>query len=186
MKSYASFQRQLNFYGFRRIGEGPNKGAYCHKLFQQGNPHLLPLIKRQHTIKSSPNLVRTVSAGSSSSNNNSYSAPSLLMKQEQAVFSGGGGAAATLHSSNPFKHENRMDTSATVKSKSLDLGHLLSFFQPQHCPPTSPTTIATKTDYTSTQQKQPKEATPTKPQPKFDYFEGRIFYFIPDDQSMDA
>ena len=168
MKSYASFQRQLNFYGFHRIREGPNKGAYCHKLFQQGKPHLLPLMKRQRTIKKSPNLIRKVSASSSS---NGYSMPSLLL-QEQGVSSGGG---TMMNNSNPFKQENTKHMSPSVNNNSIGAGHLLSLFQAQQSFPTN-----------SNQHLQLKDATPTMPQPLFDYFEGRIFYFIPDDQLIET
>mmetsp|Transcript_41146 Transcript_41146/g.63398 ORF Transcript_41146/g.63398 Transcript_41146/m.63398 type:complete len:358 (+) Transcript_41146:93-1166(+) len=32
-KSYKSFQRQLHLYGFQRVLEGPNRGAYFHESF---------------------------------------------------------------------------------------------------------------------------------------------------------
>ncbi|KAH8051156.1 DNA binding protein [Aureococcus anophagefferens] len=38
---WASFIRQLNLYGFRRITQGASSGAYWHKFFQRGEPHLL-------------------------------------------------------------------------------------------------------------------------------------------------
>ena len=53
MKHYASFQRQLNLYKFKRVlEEGPYHGCYYHKMFTKGNPGLIPLIKRQAKPKS--------------------------------------------------------------------------------------------------------------------------------------
>jgi len=43
---WASFIRQLNLYGFRRITQGASSGAYWHKFFQRGEPHLLRGITR--------------------------------------------------------------------------------------------------------------------------------------------
>lgn len=43
---WASFIRQLNLYGFRRITQGPSSGAYWHKYFQRGQPQLLRGITR--------------------------------------------------------------------------------------------------------------------------------------------
>jgi len=37
---YASFQRQLNLYGFCRLTQGPDKGAYLHKCFVRGEQGL--------------------------------------------------------------------------------------------------------------------------------------------------
>jgi hypothetical protein len=45
----ASFQRQLNLYGFRRITEGPDKGAYFHEHFRKGRISLCRNIKRKKT-----------------------------------------------------------------------------------------------------------------------------------------
>jgi HSF-type DNA-binding len=45
----ASFQRQLNLYGFRRITEGRGKGAYTHDYFEKGNRALCRKMKRQKT-----------------------------------------------------------------------------------------------------------------------------------------
>jgi hypothetical protein len=47
MSRFSSFQRQLNLYDFRRITDGPDKGAYYHELFVQGQPTLSTLMKRQ-------------------------------------------------------------------------------------------------------------------------------------------
>ena len=43
---WASFIRQLNLYGFRRITQGSSSGAYWHKHFQRGQPQLLRGITR--------------------------------------------------------------------------------------------------------------------------------------------
>jgi len=42
-----SFQRQLNLYGFRRITQGADSGAYYHELFLQGRPLLSQRMVRQ-------------------------------------------------------------------------------------------------------------------------------------------
>lgn len=54
MKSFASFQRQLNMYGFHRIVSGPDKGGYFHKLFICGQPQLSHLIYRQRLKGNGP------------------------------------------------------------------------------------------------------------------------------------
>ncbi|KAL7574229.1 hypothetical protein ACA910_012485 [Epithemia clementina (nom. ined.)] len=42
-----SFQRQLNLYGFRRITQGADAGAYYHEMFLQGRPSLSQQMVRQ-------------------------------------------------------------------------------------------------------------------------------------------
>lgn len=42
-----SFQRQLNLYGFRRITQGPDAGAYYHEMFLKGRPGLSQRMARQ-------------------------------------------------------------------------------------------------------------------------------------------
>ena len=44
---YASFQRQLNLYGFSRLTHGPDKGAYYHNCFVRGQRHLCKGMVRQ-------------------------------------------------------------------------------------------------------------------------------------------
>jgi hypothetical protein len=47
MKGFASFQRQLNLYDFKRIGGlGADRGGYCHPLFVRDNPASASEMKR--------------------------------------------------------------------------------------------------------------------------------------------
>lgn len=43
---YKSFQRQLNMWGFDRVGSGPYKGAYMHTCFIRGQPELCKDMQR--------------------------------------------------------------------------------------------------------------------------------------------
>ncbi len=43
---YKSFQRQLNMWGFDRVGSGPYKGAYLHEFFIRGQPKLCESMQR--------------------------------------------------------------------------------------------------------------------------------------------
>jgi len=46
-KNYASFRRQLNLWGFKRITKkGPDQGAYYHELFLRSKPYLCRAINR--------------------------------------------------------------------------------------------------------------------------------------------
>lgn len=47
MATFASFQRQLNMYGFKRLTAGPDKGGYYNEFFLRGQPHLATYIPRQ-------------------------------------------------------------------------------------------------------------------------------------------
>ena len=42
-----SFQRQLNLYGFRRLTQGPDAGAYYHEMFLRGRMQLAARMTRQ-------------------------------------------------------------------------------------------------------------------------------------------
>lgn len=44
--SFASFQRQLNIYGFKRLTAGPDKGGYYNEFFLKGMPFLVNRIVR--------------------------------------------------------------------------------------------------------------------------------------------
>jgi len=46
----ASFFKELNMYGFRRIVDGPDMGAYHHELFVRDKPHLCSTIQRRTRI----------------------------------------------------------------------------------------------------------------------------------------
>ena len=41
----ASFQRQLNLYGFKKLSHGPDMGAYFHPLFSRGSSDALREVK---------------------------------------------------------------------------------------------------------------------------------------------
>jgi hypothetical protein len=45
-RKYASFQRQLNLYGFNRITKGPDRGSYYHELFLRSKQILCRGIQR--------------------------------------------------------------------------------------------------------------------------------------------
>jgi hypothetical protein len=45
-KNTASFQRQLNLYGFRKVFRGPDSGGYAHPHFRRDHPELLGSVER--------------------------------------------------------------------------------------------------------------------------------------------
>jgi len=49
MSKLASFQRQLNLYGFKRIMEGPDIGGYWHRKFLRGRFDVVTTLKRKST-----------------------------------------------------------------------------------------------------------------------------------------
>lgn len=46
----ASFQRQVNLYGFSKVSAGLDKGAYYHPLFLRGRPELCELMVRTTNV----------------------------------------------------------------------------------------------------------------------------------------
>lgn len=69
---FASFQRQLNIYGFQRISSGIDKGSYYHSLFLQGQPLLC---RSMYRIRIKGNKVRP--SKSEIVDPNFYSFPSI-------------------------------------------------------------------------------------------------------------
>ena len=45
-----AFVRQLNFYGFEKLLEGPNRGGFWHPYFRRGYPELLRMIERKVVV----------------------------------------------------------------------------------------------------------------------------------------
>mmetsp|Transcript_41559 Transcript_41559/g.60818 ORF Transcript_41559/g.60818 Transcript_41559/m.60818 type:complete len:652 (+) Transcript_41559:255-2210(+) len=48
---YASFMRQVNGWGFKRITQGPDHNSYYHELFLRGLPHLCLKMRRPNRAK---------------------------------------------------------------------------------------------------------------------------------------
>lgn len=52
--SIASFKRQMRMYGFRKISQGPDEGAFSHKFFIKGRPDLAKQIRRTNDYETVP------------------------------------------------------------------------------------------------------------------------------------
>jgi len=68
---YASFMRQVNGWGFKRITRGEDRNSYYHELFVRDNPHLAMTMSRKKASedegKEEPNFYEITGMGSNSS-----------------------------------------------------------------------------------------------------------------------
>ena len=55
--NYASFVRQLNLYGFRKISHEKDSCEYAHPLFRRGNEHMFKEIRRKVVSPSCPEAI---------------------------------------------------------------------------------------------------------------------------------
>jgi phage baseplate assembly protein W len=107
---YKSFQRQLNLWGFERVGKGEEHGAYYHKFFVRGEPGLCGYMNRQK-IKGaktqenpSSELSNPVARAMRRSLPSDWEALSRSEKQASAALSARrGGFSATLDASSIHK-----------------------------------------------------------------------------------
>ncbi len=95
-----SFQRQLNLYGFRRITQGLDAGAYYHELFLRGRPDLTPKMVRQK-VKGTGHKQPT----DASTEPNFYAMPPIIPLTETAD--------AALGSGEVYPHNTPFDYSST-------------------------------------------------------------------------
>lgn len=102
----ASFQRQLNLYGFRRISEGKEKGGYFHKSFAKGERSLLKKIRRKSTT-SRPSASVLYASSLSNLAPGAAGAPSSLHfstnPNDPSSFLGNAGFAGSSNSTNATK-----------------------------------------------------------------------------------
>lgn len=74
----ASFQRQLNLYGFRRISKGNDQGAYFHPKFIRGRRDIIHEIKRVSNKMPFPSAVHAISSDERSISNDAVSVDSFI------------------------------------------------------------------------------------------------------------
>lgn len=123
----ASFQRQLNLYGFRRISEGKEKGGYFHKFFIKGKRSLTKRIRRKSTASRSAasTSARRFSNGSLAGTTN----PSFPSLQFPGPLYGGANTGATIGQTS---QQNEQDAKlkellmASIASSNANVGALNS------------------------------------------------------------
>ena len=91
-----SFQRQLNLYGFRRITQGPDSGAYYHEMFLRGRPGLCQRMVRQK-VKGTGHK----QPADASSEPNFYDMPSLSSAEPQISVLAPSKTSASLGTTTP-------------------------------------------------------------------------------------
>lgn len=74
--NFSAIQRQLNFYGFRKIAQGKNPTVYKHDYFYRGS-QMLHEIKKRTAVRSATKTVEPISSGRTTrSTTKSFSVPS--------------------------------------------------------------------------------------------------------------
>lgn len=109
-KKFASFQRQLNLYGFQRLTIGRDKGAYYHELFLRDKPLLAHKIRRQR-IKGTGVRPRS----NPDAEPNFYAMPSVSMEDDDSD------ASTHVDAMKSISTDNDANTNVSVtKSISMD------------------------------------------------------------------
>ena len=157
---YASFQRQLNLYGFSRLTHGPDKGAYYHNCFVRGKRHLCKGMIRQKikgtkvrkslSPEDEPNFYNIVAqtqivsssgqAGQEDTNNVSQSSSSPQSSTNQSSSEGSLVSLVPSAPLDPFETSNNisrgkpstgMTTPPTSHDSSIDLSQIYTTSIPQ-------------------------------------------------------
>ncbi|CAB9496764.1 shock factor protein [Seminavis robusta] len=127
----ASFQRQLNIYGFQRLTTGPDKGGYYHELFLRSKPGLASRIQR-HKLKGT----KTRRAASPESEPNFYLMTPMPVQKKPTVVAPTAPVAATVvpKSCSVSSYEfpsSTLDTKTSSASDALTLQKIVpSLFSP--------------------------------------------------------